>query len=228
MTKKCDVRSRIEELGIIPAVRARSAEDASFAAEAVASGGLPIVEITLTVPGALDVISHLAKHHPNILVGAGTVLDADTALRCLGAGAQFLTDPCLNVKLVELAKKHDVVVLAGALTPTEVYTAWKAGSDFVKVFPCAQAGGESYIRALKGPFPQIPLVAAGGVNQQTATGYIVAGAVALGIGNELIPRTAVVKRQAEQIRELAKRFIRLMKAGRQRIADSQEAVLAHR
>lgn len=224
--KKEEVQARIEELGIIPAVRAARGEDASFAAEAVASGGLPIVEITMTVPGALDVISHLAKHHPKVIVGAGTVLDMDTAHRCLDAGAQFLTDPCLDVRLVELAKNHNVVVLAGALTPTEVYMAWKAGSDFVKVFPCALIGGEAYIRALKGPFPQIPLVAAGGVTQQTATGFILAGAVALGIGNELVPRQAVLKRQSEQIRELAKRFHRLVKAGRQRIADGKEVLVA--
>ena len=221
--KREEVRARIEELGIIPAVRASCAEDASFAAEAVASGGLPIVEITMTVPGALEVISYLVKHYPKVLVGAGTILDNDTAHRCLDAGAQFLTDPCLDMKLIELAKNHDVVVLSGALTPTEVYTAWKAGSDFVKVFPCSQMGGESYIRALKGPFPKIPLVAAGGVNQETATKFILAGAVALGIGNELIPRDAVVKRRAEQIHELAKRFQRLVKAGRQRIAAGKEA-----
>ena len=222
--KKAEVRARIEEIGIIPAVRATTDGDASFAAEAVASGGIPIVEITLTTPGAIDLITHLAKFHTNVLVGAGTILDLDTAKRCLDAGAQFLTDPCLDVELVELAVKKDVVVLAGALTPTEIITAWKAGSDFVKVFPCAQVGGEAYIRALKGPFPKIPLVAAGGVNQQTATNFILAGATALGIGSELIPRTAIIKRQAEQVRELSKRFLRLVKAARERLAASREPV----
>jgi 2-dehydro-3-deoxyphosphogluconate aldolase / (4S)-4-hydroxy-2-oxoglutarate aldolase len=222
---KQEVRARIEEIGIIPAVRAASNEDASFAAEAVASGGIPIVEITLTTPGAIDLISHLAKFHSNVLVGAGTILDSETAKRCLDAGAQFLTDPCLDLKLIELALRQDVVVLAGALTPTEVLTAWKAGSDFVKVFPCAQVGGDAYIRALKGPFPNIPLVAAGGVNQQTATNFILAGASALGIGGELIPRTAVIRRQAEQVRELSKRFMRLVKAARERIAASKEPVV---
>lgn len=219
--KKAEVRARIEEIGIIPAVRAATDGDASFAAEAVASGGIPIVEITLTTPGAIDLITHLAKFHTNVLVGAGTILDAETAQRCLDAGAQFLTDPGLDLKLVELAVKKDVVVLAGALTPTEVLTAWKSGADFVKVFPCAQVGGDSYIRALKGPFPKIPLVAAGGVNQQTATNFILAGAAALGIGSELIPRNAVTKRQAEQVRELSKRFMRLVKSARERLAASK-------
>jgi 2-dehydro-3-deoxyphosphogluconate aldolase/(4S)-4-hydroxy-2-oxoglutarate aldolase len=222
---KQEVRTRIEEIGIIPAVRAATEDDASFAAEAVASGGIPIVEITMTTPGAIGLISHLAKFHSNVLVGAGTILDLETAKRCLDAGAQFLTDPCLDVKLIELALKQDVVVLAGALTPTEVLTAWKAGSDFVKVFPCAQVGGDAYIRALKGPFPSIPLVAAGGVNQQTATNFILAGAAALGIGGELIPRTAVVRRQTEQVRELSKRFMRLVKAARERIAAAKEPVV---
>jgi 2-dehydro-3-deoxyphosphogluconate aldolase/(4S)-4-hydroxy-2-oxoglutarate aldolase len=224
---KEEVRARIEEIGIIPAVRTASAEEARFAAEAVSSGGIPIVEITMTIPGALDVIAHLAKNTPDVLIGAGTILDTETARRCLDAGAHFLTDPGLDLPTIELANKQNVLVLAGALTPTEVITAWKAGADFVKVFPCAPVGGELYIRALKGPFPKIPLIAAGGVNQQTATNFILAGAAALGIGGELIPREAIKKRQAEQIRELARRFLRLVHAARARMAPRAETAFSH-
>jgi 2-dehydro-3-deoxyphosphogluconate aldolase/(4S)-4-hydroxy-2-oxoglutarate aldolase len=213
-----EVRARIHEIGIIPGIRTASAEDAHFAADTVASGGIPIVEITMTIPGAIDMITYLAKHIPGVLVGAGTVLDTETARRCLDAGAGFLTAPCLDVSVIEMAKKHNVAMLAGALTPSEIHTAWKAGADFVKVFPCAQVGGDSYIRALKGPFPKIPMVAAGGVNQQTAGNFILAGAAALGIGSELIPRQAIEKRRAEQIRELARRFLRLVGTARERLA----------
>jgi 2-dehydro-3-deoxyphosphogluconate aldolase / (4S)-4-hydroxy-2-oxoglutarate aldolase len=213
-----EVRSRIHEIGIIPGIRTASAQDAHFAADAVASGGIPIVEITLTIPGAIEVIAYLSKHIPGVLVGAGTVLDAETARRCVDAGAAFLTGPCLDVPVIEVAKKQNVTMLAGALTPSEIHEAWKAGADFIKVFPCSLVGGDSYIRALKGPFPKIPLVAAGGVNQQTAGNFILAGAAAVGIGNELIPREAIEKRRAEQIRELARRFLRLVTAARLRLA----------
>ena len=221
------VRARIEEIGIIPAIRTASAEEARFAAEAVSSGGIPIVEITMTIPGALDVIAHLAKSMPEVIIGAGTILDTDTAHRCLDAGAHFLTDPGFELATIELAKKENVLMLAGALTPTEVITAWKAGADFIKIFPCAPVGGDLYIRALKGPFPKIPLIAAGGVNQQTATNFILAGASALGIGAELVPREAIKKQQAEQIRELARRFLRLVSAARARMTPRAETAFSH-
>ncbi len=219
-----EVRARIHEIGIIPGVRTASAEDAHFAADAVASGGIPIVEITMTIPGAIDVIAYLTKHIPGVLVGAGTVLHAESARKCLDAGAAFLTGPCLDLPVIELAKKHNVAMLAGALTPSEVHAAWDAGADFIKVFPCSLVGGDSYIRALKGPFPKIPLIAAGGVNQQNAGHFILAGAAALGIGSELIPREAIEKRRAEQIRELARRFLRLVTAARERLAPLGEAL----
>lgn len=224
MTRE-EVRARIEEIGIIPAVRAGSDDEALFAAEAVSRGGIPIVEITMTVPGAMEVIAALRKRVPNILVGAGTILDVETARGCLDAGAQFLTDPGLDVPLIELAGKQQVVVLAGALTPTEVVTAWKSGADFVKVFPCSLVGGDAYIRALRGPFPKIPLIAAGGVNQQTAKDFILAGATALGIGSELIPREAIELRQPERIRELARRFLSIVKSARSRMSGWHE--IAH-
>ena len=203
---KQEVRSRIEEVGIIPAVRAFSPEDALFAAEAVSRGGIPIVEVPLTVPEPYKVISHLVQNAPDVIVGAGSVLDVETARRCLDAGAQFLTSDGLDPDTVKFAVKTDAVVIPGTLTPTDVIAALKLGSDFVKVVPCGQVGGDSYIRALKAMFPNVPLIAAGGVNQQTASNFILAGAVALGIGAELIPREAIRLRQPDRIAELARRF----------------------
>jgi 2-dehydro-3-deoxyphosphogluconate aldolase / (4S)-4-hydroxy-2-oxoglutarate aldolase len=212
--EKKEVCARIEEVGIVPAVRTSSAEEACFAAEVVAKSGIPIVEITMTVPGAIDVISYLVKNLPDVIVGAGTILDLDTARLCVDAGVRFLTSPHFDREIVEFAVKEKMCVMAGALTPTEVITAWKAGSDFVKVFPCAQVGGDSYIRALKGPFPQVPMIAAGGVNQQTASNFILAGAAALGIGRELIPKEALLRRQEGRIRELGRRFLGFVRAAR--------------
>jgi len=203
---KQEVRSRIEEVGIIPAVRAFSREDALFAAEAVSRGGIPIVEVPLTVPEAYKVISHLVQNAPDVIVGAGSVLDVETARRCLDAGAQFLTSDGLDPETVKFAVKAGAVVIPGTLTPTDVIAAWKLGPDFVKVVPCGQVGGDSYIRALKAMFPNVPLIAAGGVNQQTASNFILAGAVALGVGAELIPREAIRLRQPDRIAELARRF----------------------
>jgi len=216
LVKKQEVRTRIEEIGIIPAVRMSSADDARFAAETVNGGGIPIAEITLTVPEAIEVIRRLTESIPEMIVGAGTVLDVETAKRCLDAGAKFLTSPGLVLEVVEFAAKNNVVVLPGALTATEVIAAWKAGADFVKIFPCGQVGGESYIRALKAPLPQIPLIASGGVNQQTALNFVHAGAAALGIGGELIPREDVQLRRKDRILELARRFKKLVKEGRSR------------
>src|SRR5229473_8422820 len=216
--EKEKVYAIIQEVGIVPAVRTSSAEEALFASEVVAKSGIPIVEITMTVPGAIEVISYLAKNLPDVIIGGGTLLDLDTARRCMDVGARFLTSPGLDLEIVEFAAKEKLCVMAGALTPTEVIAAWKAGSDFVKVFPCAQVGGDSYIRALKGPFPKIPLIAAGGVNQQTAANFILAGAVAIGIGRELIPKEAVQSRQEGRIRELAHRFLNFVRTARSRRA----------
>jgi 2-dehydro-3-deoxyphosphogluconate aldolase/(4S)-4-hydroxy-2-oxoglutarate aldolase len=212
------VRSTINEVGILPAIRVSSAENARFAAETVAQAGIPIVEITTTTPGAVEVIADLVKNLPQVIVGAGTILDAETARACLKAGAHFLTSPGLDLEIVQFARKENVLMMAGALTPTEIVAAYKAGSDFVKVFPCAQVGGDSYIRALKAPFPQIPLIAAGGVNQQTAGAFILAGASAVGVGGDLIPRSAIELRQPERIRELARRFIGLVRTARAQLA----------
>jgi 2-dehydro-3-deoxyphosphogluconate aldolase/(4S)-4-hydroxy-2-oxoglutarate aldolase len=212
---KAIARAHIEGTGIIPAVRTSSSADARFAAEAVSHAGIPIVEITLTVPGALDVIADLVQHMPDLVVGAGTVLDLETARRCVDAGSGFLTSPGLDVEIVRFAVEQQVLVLPGAVTPTEVTEAWRAGADYVKVFPSTQFGGPGYIRALKGPFPQVPMIAAGGVTQQTAADFILAGAVAIGVGAELIPKKAVEQRRQDWIMELARRFVGLVRDARQ-------------
>ena len=224
--KKYEVRAWIEEIGVIPAVRVRSPEDALFAVEAIAQGGIPIAEITLTVPGAIKIISQLRKENPNLVVGAGGVMDEVTAQQSLDAGAQFLTSDGLHPEVVEFAQRNELVVFPGALTPTEVITAWKAGCDFVKVVPCTQIGGETYIRSLHRMFPHLPLIAAGGINQQTASQYIVAGAVALGIGGELIPQDAIRGRQIDRIAELARRFVGFVKSGREHLLARRPVVSA--
>ena len=206
--------SGIKEIGIIPAVRLASAEDARFAAEAIYSSGIPIVEVTMTTPGAVAVITQLAKQNSALIVGAGTVLDVETAQRCLDAGVAFLTTPGLDLEIVNFAVKHGTVVFPGAMTPGEVMAASKAGADFVKIFPCAQLGGPSYIRALKAPFPKVALIASGGVNQENASDFIRAGAVALGIGRDLIHPDAIKRREDGWIRELSRRYLGMVKQAR--------------
>ena len=226
MMTKDEVCTLIKEVGIIPAIKVSSGEDAHFAAEAVTRGGIPIVEITMIVAGAVDLISHLVRYHPKMLVGAGTVLDTDIARACVDAGASFLTAPGFDLKIVEFAAKEGLAVLPGALTPTEVVTAWRAGADFVKVFPCAQVGGDTYIKALTSSLPPIPLIAAGGVNQQTAFNFILSGATAIGVGTELIPTEAIQRRQSERIRELAHRFSGFVKEARDRLENARKQAVA--
>jgi 2-dehydro-3-deoxyphosphogluconate aldolase / (4S)-4-hydroxy-2-oxoglutarate aldolase len=222
MTKQ-EVCALIEKIGVIPAIRVSSAEDARFAAEAVNRGGIPIVEITMTVPSACELIAELVRSHPKMIVGAGTVLTTDAARMCVDSGAQFLTAPSFNPKILEFAAKESMAVLPGALTPTEVVSAWEAGADFVKVFPCSLVGGERYIKALKTALPAFRLIAAGGVNQQTAEDFIVAGASAIGVGTELIPTEAIERKQSKRIQELAQRFREFVKAGRARLEPRKKA-----
>ncbi len=207
---KQEIRARIEEIGIIPALRVHSLEEAMFAIEAVSGGGIPMVEVTMTIPGALEVISEVVRKKNGAIVGAGTVLDLGWARRCLNAGAMFLTSPGFDSKIVEFAANEHVVSMPGALTPTEVMNAAKAGADFIKIFPCAQVGGPSYIRALKSPFPELRFIASGGVTQVTVAEYIRAGAVAVGIGADLIHQDAIRRREASWILELARRYVHMV------------------
>jgi 2-dehydro-3-deoxyphosphogluconate aldolase/(4S)-4-hydroxy-2-oxoglutarate aldolase len=214
-----EVRERIEDIGIMPSIRVASAELALFAAETVYEAGIPVVEITMTVPNAVEVIAQLTQNYPNFVVGAGTVLDTETAQRCLDAGARFITSPGLVPDVLEFTLKNDVAAIPGALTPSEVIAAWKAGADFVKIYPCAQVGGDQYIRALKVPLPQIKLIASGGVNQLTAANFIFAGAASLGIGSELMPRQALKMRKDQWIHELARRFLEAVRSARIHLSE---------
>ena len=211
---KREIRAQIEKVGILPSVRVDSEEHARFAAETAYAAGIPVVEITMTVPGALNVINDISKRFRDFAIGAGTVLDTETAQRAFDAGARFLTSPGFVPEVVEFAQKAGIVVLPGALTPTEVISAWRAGSDFVKIFPLAPVGGVQYIRALKVPLPQISLIATGGVNQVTAFDLILAGVSAIGVGNELFPKDALQFRQEHRIHELARRFVAMVKEAR--------------
>src|ERR1700676_179183 len=217
MTKQ-EVRAWIEETGVIAAVRERTREAAHYAAEVVAQSGIPVVEIALTVPQATMIISQMMKSVPGIVVGAGSVTNPEAARQCLDAGAQFLTSDGFHPAVVEFGAKHGVVVIPGALTPTEVISAWETNSDFVKVVPCAQLGGPAYIGSLHVMFPHIPLLASGGVDQQSASKLILGGAIAIGVGRELIPKEAVRLRQSARIGELARRFLDFVKSGRAHLA----------
>lgn len=209
-----EVCRKIRTIGIVPAIRVGSADDAFFAAETVIGGGIPIVEITMTIPGALEIVSGLRKRHPEAVVGAGTVLDAAVARQCLAAGALFITSPGLDKAIVEATKEAGVAAIPGALTPTEVMGAVRAGADLVKIYPCSQVGGAPYIKALRAPFPQVPFIASGGVNQQTAAQFIEAGAAALGIREDLIPHAAIMARKADWILELVHRFLGMVQRAR--------------
>jgi 2-dehydro-3-deoxyphosphogluconate aldolase/(4S)-4-hydroxy-2-oxoglutarate aldolase len=216
MTKK-QVADRVVEIGIVPVIRAASTKQAMYAVEGVCAGGIPIVEITMTVPGAIDLLATLARTSPSeILIGAGTILDAENARRCVEAGAQFIVSPGFDAETIEFANRSDTLIMSGALTPTEVITAWKAGSDFIKVFPCGSVGGASYIRALKAPLPNIPLVPTGGVNLKTAPELIEAGAAAIGIGGELISASALQSGNTSEISENARRYVAVVREARAR------------
>ena len=218
---KQEVRQRIETVGIIPVVRAASSAEACMAADAVGQGGIPIVEITMTVPGAVEVIKALVKScGSDVLIGAGTVRNAETARKCLDAGAQFLVSPGTNRQTIEFAKEQGVVMMAGALTPTEVDFAWQLGVDYVKVFPCSAVGGATYIRALKGPLPEIPLIPTGGVNLETASDFLKAGAVALGVGGELVQAAALKAGKLEVITETARQFLEIIRRTREQMATA--------
>jgi 2-dehydro-3-deoxyphosphogluconate aldolase/(4S)-4-hydroxy-2-oxoglutarate aldolase len=225
MTKP-EVHARIQEIGIIPSVHVSSTEDARFAAKEISAAGIPILELATIAPGAIEIIADLVRDFPALIVGAGELTDAQTARRCRDAGAKFLTGPGLHLGLdsdgLGFSSEDGPVIIPGALTPTEVLKAWKSGCDFVKVFPCAEVGGAHYIRALKGPYPYIPLIASGGVNQETAAEFIIAGATALGIGGALIPHESIRLRQAQRIHELGRRFVAIVKHARSLMPHRKE------
>ena len=210
---------------MIPVVRATSSDEAIAVAEAIGEGGIPLLEITLTVPGAVGVIAELSKRYGNdVLVGAGTVLDAEAARACIDAGAQFVVSPALNLQTIEQCRKEDVPIFPGALTPTEVVTAWQAGADAVKVFPCSAVGGAKYLRALKAPLPQIKLVPTGGVSLTTAKDFIVAGAWALGVGADLVNTRAMQAGDRQSVVDAARNYVAAVRETRAAINVHDENV----
>src|SRR5262245_14536267 len=212
---KTEVIKQIKDTGLIPVVRATSADEAMRAIDAIREGGVSVLEITMTVPGAVGVIEQLSnKYGSDVLVGAGTVLDAETARVCILSGAQFVVSPALNLETIECCRRYGVAVMPGALTPTEVVQAWTAGADFVKVFRAGALCGASYLKALKAPLPQIELVPTGGVSLKTAADFIKAGASALGVGADLVDLKAIRDGQANIITERAKQFVQIVREAR--------------
>ena len=202
------ILASLVEGAIVPVVRASSAEAALQAVEAIAQGGIRAAEITMTVPGAVQVLEKLARRFGgDILLGAGTVLDPETARACLLAGAEFIVSPSLKPATIEMAKRYSKPVFPGALTPTEVLAAWEAGADAVKIFPCGNVGGARYIKALKGPFPQIEMIPTGGVNLETIGEFLKAGACAVGVGGELLDATLIQQGRFDAIAERARQFL---------------------
>ena len=213
--EKSDVLQRIREMGIVPIVRASSGDEAMAVIEAIRAGGINVLEITMTIPGAIKVIEQVVgRYGDEVLVGAGTVLDAETARTCILAGAQFVVSPALNPATIELCRRYSVTVCPGALTPTEVVTAWQAGADVVKIFPCSAMGGASYLKALKAPLPQIELIPTGGVSLQTAAEFINAGALALGVGSDLVDTKAIRAGQPEKVTNAARAYVVAVQAAR--------------
>jgi len=212
---KAEIVKQIEDVGLVPVVRASSADEAMQVIEAIKAGGVNVLEITMTVPGAVRVIEKVAdKYGSEVLVGAGTVLDPETARACLLAGAQFIVSPALNLDTIDLCHRYSAPVCPGVLTPTEVVTAWSAGADFVKVFPCGSVGGASYIKNLKGPLPQIKMIPTGGVSLKTAADFIKAGANALGVGTDLVDVKAIRAGDAGVVTERAKQFLEIVREAR--------------
>jgi 2-dehydro-3-deoxyphosphogluconate aldolase/(4S)-4-hydroxy-2-oxoglutarate aldolase len=213
--KKTEVIKQIRDIGVIPVVRATSAGEAMRAIDAIRAGGISVLEITMTVPGAVGVIEEVTARFGNeALVGAGTVLDAETAKACVSSGAQFIVSPALNFETIAYCREHDIAVMPGALTPTEVVQAWNAGADFVKVFPAGAVGGPSYLKSLKAPLPQIELVPTGGVSLKTAADFIKAGAAALGVGADLVD----IKAESSVITERAKQFVDIVRQTRNELS----------
>jgi len=213
--EKSKVLERIKSIGIIPVVRASSGDEALAAVAAIKAGGLSVLEITMTVPGAVGIIEQIAKRYGDeVLVGAGTVLNAETAKDCLAAGAQFVVSPALNLETIAFCREAGCAIMPGALTPTEVVTAWLAGADMVKVFPCGAMGGASYIKSLKAPLPQIELVPTGGVSLTTAASFIQAGSAAIGVGADLVDIKAIRAGQSERITETTRAYIEAVRNAR--------------
>jgi 2-dehydro-3-deoxyphosphogluconate aldolase/(4S)-4-hydroxy-2-oxoglutarate aldolase len=208
---KEDVLKQCREIGLVPVLRAESEDQALKLAAAVAAGGVTVMEVTMTVPGAIRVMRRLAEERPDMLIGAGTVLDPETARMCILEGAQFVVSPALNVKTIEMCHRYGIAVFPGALTPTEIITAWEAGADVVKVFPASALGGAKYLKSVKAPLPQVELIPTGGVSLATAREFLEAGAFALGVGADLVNPKAIIDGKPETITENAAKYLEIVK-----------------
>lgn len=216
--QKLETMRALREIGLVPVLRANGVEHAMELAEAIAAGGVTVLEVTMTVPGAIEVMRRLRKQRPEMLVGAGTVLDPETARMCILEGARFVVSPALNVRTIEMCQRYSVPVLPGALTPTEIVTAWQAGADVVKVFPAGAMGGAKYIRALKAPLPQVEMIPTGGVSLGTALEFLEAGAFGLGVGADLMDVRALAEGRHASITENARRYLEIVRGHRERSA----------
>lgn len=205
---KTEILHIIHTIGLVPVLRASSANEAIILADAILAGGVTVLEVTMTVPGAIQVMEQLANHHgEKLLIGAGTVLDAETARSCILAGARFVVSPALDLRTIELCRRYSVPIIPGALTPTEIVTAWQAGADVVKVFPCSALGGAKYLKALQGPLPQIQIIPTGGVSISTAAEFLAAGAFALGVGSDLVDAKAAAEGRTHVITDNARKYL---------------------
>ena len=214
-TPRDQVLARIAEIGIIPVIRAESSSQALLAVEALLAGGIPIAEITMTVPCALEAIRECRRvHGARVLTGAGTVLNVEMARQCVDAGAEFLVSPGFDAEALKFAKQHDILFIPGVLTPTEIMAARNHGAEVVKVFPCGNVGGPAYLKALKGPFPDIKVIPTGGVNLTNAADYFKAGAFAIGVGSELIDPAALKSSNALKITQLARQYCEAVSSAR--------------
>ena len=209
--QKAEVLKSLREIGLVPVLRAESETQALALAAAIAAGGVTVLEVTMTVPGAIRVMRRLAEERPDILIGAGTVLDAETARMCILEGAQFVVSPALKISTIEMCHRYGVAVLPGALTPTEIVTAWEAGADVVKIFPASSLGGAKYLKSVKAPLPQVEMIPTGGVSLATAAEFLEAGAFALGVGADLVDLKAIAKGTPETITESARKYLAIVR-----------------
>ena len=212
---KAEVISRVVEGGVIPVIRASSKAEARSVIEAIAAGGISTIEVTMTVPNAVELIEELSRDRGDLLLGAGSVLEPEMARECIAAGAKYIVSPATNFDTIEYCNESDIVIMPGALTPTEVVNAWDAGADFVKVFPADSMGGAKYLRSLKAPLPHIKLIPTGGVSLSTAAEFIKAGAEAVGVGADLVNLNAIRRERAGEITETAREYLRIVAEARQ-------------
>jgi 2-dehydro-3-deoxyphosphogluconate aldolase/(4S)-4-hydroxy-2-oxoglutarate aldolase len=208
---KAAVLASLKQIGLVPVLRAESVDKALALVEAIAAGGVTAMEVTMTVPGAIQVMRKLAEQRPDLLIGAGTVLDAETARACILEGAKFVVSPALNIKTIEMCHRYSIAALPGALTPTEVITAWEAGADVVKIFPASAMGGAKYLSSLKAPLPQVEMIPTGGVSLDTAKSFLDAGAFALGVGADLVNTKAMAEGKPEVVTESARKYMAIVK-----------------